>query len=58
VVIPVTFGIIWLYSPRFVFLAGTAMAVGSLLLARLVPNHPQEGNEVKRHSLFTLGSSA
>ena len=58
VVIPVTFGIIWLYSPRFVFLAGTAMAVGSLLLARLVPNNPQEGNEVKKHSLFTLGSSA
>jgi len=58
VVIPVTFGIIWLYSPRFVFLAGTAMAVGSLLLARLVPNDPQEGNEVKKHSLFTLGSSA
>jgi len=58
VVIPVTFGIIWLYSPRFVFLAGTAMAVGSLLLARLVPNNPQEGNEVKRHSLFTLKTRA
>ena len=58
VVIPVTFGIIWLYSPRFVFLAGTGMAVGSLLLARLVPNHPQEGNEVKRHSLLTLISRA
>ena len=58
VVIPVTFGIIWLYSPRFVFLAGTAMAVGSLLLARLVPNNPQEGNEVKRHSLLTLISRA
>ncbi len=58
VVIPVTFGIIWLYSPRFVFLAGTAMAVGSLLLARLVPNNPAEGNEVKQHSLFTLRSRA
>jgi predicted MFS family arabinose efflux permease len=56
VVIPVTFGIIWLYSPRFVFLAGTAMAVGSLLLARLVPNDPQEGNEVKQHGLFILRS--
>jgi hypothetical protein len=54
VVIPVTFGIIWLYSPRFVFLAGTAMAAVSLLLAMLIPNNPAEGNEVKQHSLFTL----
>jgi len=38
VVIPVTFGIIWLYSPPIVFLAGTGMAFVSLLLARLVPN--------------------
>jgi predicted MFS family arabinose efflux permease len=58
VVLPVVFGIIWLYSSRFVFLAGTAMAVGSLLLARLVPNNPRAGNEVKRHDLFTLKSRA
>ena len=37
VVIPVTFGIIWLYSPPTVFLAGAAMAVVSLLLAGLIP---------------------
>ena len=52
VVIPVTFGIIWLYSPRFVFLAGTGMAVVSLLLALLIPNNPREGNEARNHSLF------
>ena len=58
VVIPVTFGLIWLYSPRIVFLAGTGMAVVSLFLARLVPNNPGEGNEVRQHSLFTLRSRA
>jgi len=56
VVIPVTFGIIWLYSPPIVFLAGTGMAIVSLLLARLVPNNPREGNEVKQHVLFSLRS--
>jgi hypothetical protein len=37
VVIPVTFGIIWLYSPPTVFLAGAAMAMVSLLLAGFIP---------------------
>jgi predicted MFS family arabinose efflux permease len=37
VVIPVSFGIVWLYSPSLVFLAGAVMAALSLLLARLVP---------------------
>ena len=58
VVIPVTFGIIWLYSPPIVFLAGTGMAVVSLFLALLVPNNPAEGNEVKRNKLFDLLSKA
>lgn len=48
VVIPVTFGIVWLYSPAVVFLAGAAMAAVSYLLARQVPDEPGEGNEVKR----------
>ena len=48
VVIPVIFGVVWLYSPSVVFLAGAMMAAISLLLARLVPNHPEEGNEVKQ----------
>jgi predicted MFS family arabinose efflux permease len=47
VVIPVSFGIIWLYSPSVVFLAGAAMAALSLLLSRMVPRSPSEGNEVR-----------
>ena len=46
VVIPVTFGIVWLHSPSVVFIAGAIMAAFSLLLARLVPIEPGEGNEV------------
>ena len=46
VVIPVLFGYIWLYSPPAVFLAGTAMAVVSLLLSLNVPPRPCRGNEV------------
>ena len=37
VVIPVSFGLIWLYSPPIVFLAGAGMALVSLLLAGLIP---------------------
>lgn len=46
VVIPVIFGLIWLYSPSVVFLAGAVMAAVSLLLARMVPVNPFKGNEV------------
>jgi nitrate/nitrite transporter NarK len=52
VVIPASFGIIWLVSPSAVFLAGAFMAIISLLLSRLVPNHPEQGNEVKHGGLF------
>lgn len=53
VVIPVAFGIVWLYSPSAVFLMGAMMAALSLLLARLVPNKPEEGNEVKPAGLLS-----
>jgi predicted MFS family arabinose efflux permease len=46
VIIPASFGLVWLFSPASVFLAGAAMAGGSLVLARLVPRNPAEGNEV------------
>ncbi|MDD7910413.1 MULTISPECIES: MFS transporter [Pseudovibrio] len=46
VFIPVVFGAIWLYSPAAVFLAGAGMAFVSLVLARLVPNNPEPGNEL------------
>ena len=45
VVIPVSFGLLWLRSPAAVFLAGTAMALISLTLARLVPEEPGPGRE-------------
>ena len=46
VFIPVVFGLIWLYSPSLVFLAGAGMAVLSLLLALNMPAKPTAGNEV------------
>jgi len=46
VVLPVAFGFLWLISPAAVFLAGSAMAACSLVLAMNVPRHPQPGNEV------------
>lgn len=45
VIIPVAFGLLWLVSPAAVFLCGTAMALVSLLLARLVPQYPEPGRE-------------
>jgi len=47
VVIPVTFGVIWLSSPATVFYIGAAMAAVSLLLSLNIPKTPQEGNEVR-----------
>lgn len=46
VFIPALFGLIWLVSPAAVFLIGAAMACVSLVLSRLVPDDPHEGNEV------------
>lgn len=46
VVIPAVFGLIWLVSPSAVFLIGAGMACVSLILARIVPDDPSEGNEV------------
>lgn len=43
--IPAAFGIIWLVSPKAVFLAGAGMAFVSLILCRFVPDDPRQGNE-------------
>lgn len=43
--IPAAFGLVWLVSPKAVFLSGAAMAVASLLLAMMVPRHPIPGRE-------------
>ncbi|HET6565137.1 MAG TPA: MFS transporter [Xanthomonadales bacterium] len=48
VIIPVSFGLLWMVNPAAVFLAGAGLAGCSLVLARLVPRHPEAGNEVHR----------
>ena len=45
IVIPAAFGFLWLTSPTYVFLSGTAMAAVSLVLALMVPRDPEPGNE-------------
>jgi hypothetical protein len=47
VVIPVTFGVIWMTSPTLVFILGSFMAVVSLLLSLNIPTKPEVGNEVR-----------
>tara|TARA_R110001583_G_scaffold6618_1_gene33509 strand:+ start:7675 stop:8865 length:1191 start_codon:yes stop_codon:yes gene_type:complete len=46
VVIPVTFGLLWMSSPALVFMLGAIMAVVSLVLSLNIPRHPEAGNEV------------
>ncbi|MBD1577683.1 MFS transporter [Vibrio sp. S11_S32] len=46
VIIPVTFGMLWLHSPAAVFYIGALMAAVSLLLAFNVPSKPSMDNEV------------
>jgi hypothetical protein len=45
VIIPAVFGIIWLTSPAFVFLAGAGLAATSLMLSFFVPRFPEPGRE-------------
>ncbi|MGP8305801.1 MFS transporter [Vibrio sp. YIC-376] len=47
VVIPVTFGVIWLVSPSSVFYIGAGMAAVSLLFSLNIPEKPEEGNETR-----------
>ena len=45
VVIPVLFGLIWLWSPAVLFLIGAGIATGSLGLSFFVPENPARGRE-------------
>ena len=45
VVLPALLGYVWLVSPAAVFAVATGMAFVSLVLALLIPRHPEEGNE-------------
>jgi len=47
VVIPVILGYVWLQSPSLVFFIGCGIALASLVLALNIPNHPQQGQEVR-----------
>ncbi|MGB0843687.1 MAG: MFS transporter [Alphaproteobacteria bacterium] len=44
--LPAILGLIWLSSPTFVFLFGSALALASLSFSCLVPSYPQKGREV------------
>lgn len=46
VILPVLYGVLWIKSPMLVFITGAVLAGISLVLARLVPSEPKEGNEV------------
>jgi predicted MFS family arabinose efflux permease len=46
IVIPVLFGLVWLWNPAAVFMTGAALAGCSLVLALMVPRNPEPGNEV------------
>lgn len=45
VFLPVLLGLMWLVSPAAVFFLAAAMAGVSLILATLIPRHPEAGNE-------------
>ncbi len=50
VILPVLLGFVWLTDPAFVFLLGSAMALVSLFLSRLIPRHPEPGRELIWHT--------
>ncbi|MBX2867707.1 MAG: MFS transporter [Acidiferrobacterales bacterium] len=53
VILPAALGLVWLTSPQLVFLTGTAFAACSLILAMLIPNHPEQGREVAMPLFFS-----
>lgn len=45
VFLPALLGYLWVISPGAVFVLAAAMASGSLLLALMIPRHPEKGHE-------------
>jgi MFS family permease len=45
VIIPITFGLIWMSNPSLVFYAGAGFAVLSLIASNLISRKPEPGNE-------------
>ncbi|MBN2905132.1 MAG: MFS transporter [Rhodobacteraceae bacterium] len=52
VFLPASLGYLWVTSPGAVFILAAAMAGGSLLLALMIPRHPEPGNETVFSSLM------
>jgi len=45
IILPALLGLVWLYSSSLVFIIGSAIAFGSLVLAHLIPKYPKKGFE-------------
>lgn len=45
VIIPITFGLIWMSDPALVFYAGSGFAIMSLIASNLISRNPEPGNE-------------
>jgi hypothetical protein len=48
VIIPASFGLIWLVNPSLVFWIGSLIAILSLVFSRMIPELPSQGNEVDK----------
>lgn len=53
VVLPALLGFVWLINHSAVFVIGAVIALGSLLLSQLIPDHPQQGGETR---VWSMGS--
>ena len=45
VTLPVPLGLLWVFSPALVFFTAAAIAMGSLILALMIPRNPTPGHE-------------
>lgn len=54
VFLPVSFGLLWLWSPAAVFFLAAVMAAVSFVLAMMIPRHPEKGFE----TIFARGIPA
>ncbi|MFT4608763.1 MAG: putative MFS family arabinose efflux permease [Chitinophagales bacterium] len=45
VILPFALGLVWIFSPALVFIVGAGIAVMSLALSQMVPDHPEQGME-------------
>jgi len=57
VVLPAAYGVLWIISPAAVFLTGAALGAVSLMLARMVPEKPGPGEEVRGFLVKTADGS-